>query len=295
MIRRTDAYKHLYRKCGEASLTVEASLVLPIFLYFMIAFLYFIQIFTVQEKLQSTITKMGLNLSRAAYFFQDFPDINEALSIDKTIFSGELDLGISDIADSIISGSSLKLYAKKYLDNNWVNRSVKGGFDGIDFSYSSISNEEGCIDIVVKYKVKIPIKIFTLKDMTMLQRVRVRTWTGYQIEPVYGAEKVDGKTYVYITETGYVYHKSMECSHLKLSIKEVNGIPVFLRNNNGAKYHRCEECCKGKLDPDTVYYITSFGNRYHRMKTCSGLKRSIKKIPVSEVGSRKPCSRCYKR
>lgn len=288
-------YKHLYRKSKEASLTVEAALVMPIFLFFMLAFLYFIQIFTMQEKIQSAITEMGLNLSRTAYFYKDFPDISEALDFDKTIFGTEFDLGLNDITDKIMSGCSLKLYAKKYLDKDWVNKScIKDGYEGIDFFYSSILNEENCIDIVLKYRVSIPVKIFVLGDMTMLQRVRLRAWTGYMVGAVYKKEKDSGETIVYVTETGSVYHKSRDCTHLKLSIKAVNGIPDSLRNHSGAKYKRCEECCKGKPESYAMYYITSYGTRYHESKNCPGLKRSIREIPLSEVADRKPCSRCGK-
>lgn len=296
MLRKgMSAFKKRYMQYKEASLTVEAALVMPIFLCFMIAFLYFIQLFTIQEQIQSSITKMGLNLSKAAYFYKDFPDINEALSFDKTIFGKEIDIGLSDITDKIMSGCSLKLYAKKYLDNDRINHScIKDGFDGIDFFYSSLNNDSDCIDIVLKYKVRIPIKIFMLGDMNMIQRVRLRAWTGYEVAAAYGTESLSNETMVYVTETGTVYHKTRECSHIKLSISAVSGIPSTLRNDSGAKYKRCEECCKGELDENATYYITNYGTRFHKSRTCSGLKRSIKEIPLSQVGSKKPCSRCCK-
>jgi hypothetical protein len=279
----------------DASLTVEAALVMPIFLFSIFTFLYIIQIFTMQERIQSAITKMGLNLAKTAYFYQDFPDITEAVNFDKSVFGNDIDLGIDDLTDQIMSGCTLKLFAKKYLDNDWINHTcIFGGFDGIDFFQSKISNDEGYIDIVLIYKVRIPIRILALSDMTMIQRVKLRTWTGYQVDPGYTTGENRDGTIVYITETGQVYHKSKECSHLKLSISAVTGIPDSLRNNNGAKYKKCEECSKGKLNPYATYYITSYGTRYHTTRTCSGLKRSIREISISEVGSRRPCSRCCK-
>lgn len=288
------ASKSIKTKCREASLTVEASLVMPIFLYFMIAFLYFIQMFTIQEKIQSAITQMGLRLSKTAYFYKDFPDIGEALNFDKTIFGNEIDLGLSDITDKIMSGGSLKLYAKKYLDKDWVKHScIQGGFDGIDFYASSLNNEDDCIDIVLKYKINIPVKIFIFGDMNMIQRVRVRAWTGYEVPAVYSSESDNDGTIVYITPTGSVYHKTKDCSHIKLSISAVQGIPRNLRNVNGEKYKKCEECCKGKENEIAVYYITTDGTHYHSSRSCSALKRTVKEIPISEVGSRTPCKRCY--
>jgi hypothetical protein len=284
--------KFLYQK---ASLTVEASLVMPIFLYLMIAFLYFMQIFTIQEQIQSTITKMGLGLSKSAYFYKDFPDINEAVSFDKSILDSEYVSGINEMTDKIISGYSLKLFAKQYLDKDFINQScVKNGFDGIDFSYSSIANEDDVIDIIVKYQICIPVRIINLGDMSMLQRVRLRAWTGYEVVAAYEIGEDSDEEMVYVTDTGTVYHKSKDCSHIKLSVTSVVGIPIGLRNANGAKYSRCEECCSGEEGENATYYITSYGTRYHADRNCSGIKRSVHEIPISEVGNRTPCSRCGK-
>lgn len=279
----------------KASLTVEAALVMPIFLYFMLAFLYFIQIFTVQEQMQTAITKMGLEWSKTAYFYKDFPDLNEAISFDKTIFGNELGSAIDEMTDKVISGTSVKLYAARYLDRGWVKNScIKGGFEGIDFSYSSITKDDNFIDIVLSYRVTIPIKIFIVGDMRMLQRVRLRTWTGYEVAAVYKTSEGSSDTIVYITSTGTVYHKSKDCSHIKLSIVAVQGIPDDLRNDSGSKYYRCEKCCTGEEGESATYYITSYGTRYHADRACSKIKRSVQEIPFSQIGSRKPCSRCGK-
>ena len=290
-----DILKNESFRCQKASLTVEAALVMPLFLYFMIAFLYFIQIFTVQEQIQAAITRMGLNWSKATYFYKDFPDLSEALSFDKTVFGNEMDNVIDDITDQVISGSSLKLYAMGYLDKEFVNKScIQDGFNGIDFFYSSVINQEDCIDIVLKYRVSIPIEIFSLGDMNILQRIRVRSWTGYEVKETYTTEEATDTTMVYITATGTVYHKSQSCSHIKLSVIAVQGIPVELRNESGSKYTSCDKCCTGKEGDNMTYYITSYGTKYHLDRNCSRIKRSVQEIPVSEAGDRKPCTRCYK-
>ena len=283
------------RKTYSGALTVEAALVTPIFLYFMIAFLYFIQIFTIQEQLQASATKMGLDLSKAAYFYQDFPDLSEVMSFDKSLLPEGLNSMITDESDKFISESSLFLYARRYMDKDCFNRScIKGGFNGINFSYSSILNDENIVDIILRYKVNLPIKIIHIGDMNMLQRVRLRAWTGFSVAPLYGTNQPGDEEMVYITETGTVYHKTSECSHIKLSIREVTGVPSDLRNVNGAKYYPCETCCKSGGVDGGIFYITSDGTRYHTSRGCSGLKRTIKKVPISQVGTRSPCTRCGK-
>ena len=46
-----------------------------------------------------------------------------------------------------------------------------------------------------------------------------------------------------------------------------------------------------KQKQDTVF-ITDQGNRFHYDLNCSGIKRTIYMIRLSEVGNRKQCSRC---
>jgi len=280
----------------EASLTVEAALVLPVFLYMMIAFLYFLQIFTVQEMIQTSITKMGLNLAKTAYILKEFPSIADAQSFDLSIFGEDYDVNLKELADNIASGTVLKLYSKKYLDTNQINNScIKNGYDGISFSGSSLLNNEEYIDIIVSYQIKIPVQIFNIGEMSMLQRVRLRSWTGNELEPAYQTveDQDNQEETVFIAETGSVYHKSASCSHIKLSVTSVQGIPTGLTNENGAKYYPCESCCSGKLDSLGTYYITSDGTRYHTKRDCSRIKRSVTEIPISEIGTRTPCKRCY--
>jgi hypothetical protein len=210
-------------KYQKASLTVEATLVLPVFLYFMLAFLYFIQIFILQEQIQSAITKMGLNLSKASYVFEDFPSADDIPSFDFTVFDQSFDFSLENLADSTVSSNLLKIYAKKYLDTDRINNSViKSGFDGIRFDGSGLFSGEDYIDIIVSYQVVIPIKIFLLKDIPLVQRVRLHKWTGYDVPAVYQQEEVEKDTdketndiTVYVTATGSVYHKDRNCSHIK--------------------------------------------------------------------------------
>ena len=97
---------------------------------------------------------------------------------------------------------------------------------------------------------------------------------------------------VYVTVSGSVYHKKLNCSHLNLSVTKVSGGNVSSRRNeNGEKYHACESCSRGQAPGSTVY-ITKSGNRYHNDKNCSGLKRSVRLVKESEAGNLHACKRC---
>lgn len=293
--RRTLWTKEAYIS-SKASLTVEAALAMPLFLFALLTFLYFIQLFTLQEIIQSTITKMSLNMAKTAYVYEDFAGMEEALNFDETILGTEIEIGLGDFAKSHVDQTILKLYAKQYLDVDRINHScIRDGFGGISFRDSEILNEDASIDIVVRYQVFFPIKLFSFPDMEMLQRVRVRAWTGYEVAAAYSLEEEDGKAeMVYITETGRVYHQSATCSHIRLSVSAIAGLPTTQRNENGGKYYPCEKCCDGELNPYGTYFITSDGTRYHTKRDCSKIKRNVKEVPLSEVGNRPACKRCGK-
>ena len=81
----------------------------------------------------------------------------------------------------------VKLYMNKYLrtdsqkdiDKRLKSLNVVGGLSGMDFSGSSFfEDENNDIDIVVKYKISLPVPFEILPDMTMVQRASSRAWLG---------------------------------------------------------------------------------------------------------------------
>lgn len=289
------------------SLTIEAALVLPVFTLFLVVFLYFIQIFILQGYIQRVLTKTGLSLAKTAYVYDDLKSIieNYESEIIKnglgfiipniTRIDEELEIGLTDAVNSIAEGTLVKAFVKKELDTDWINLScIQDGYDGISFYYTRVLDEDDCIDIVARYRIRIPIRIFGISDIKTHQRVRLRGWTGHRVPPKYTVveEGETDETIVFITPTGSVYHKRADCSYIRLTIKEISGIPSTERNKNGAIYYPCEECCKGELPNTTSYYITDYGVRYHIQKNCSGLKRTVREVPLSEVSDRPACHRC---
>ena len=97
---------------------------------------------------------------------------------------------------------------------------------------------------------------------------------------------------VYITEEKVVYHQSLDCPSLNLVITSCLFSDVSQkRNTAGGKYYPCEKCAKGAR-PDTVF-IAKIGDRYHYRRDCSGLKRTITQITLSEARkTRRVCKRC---
>ena len=116
------------------------------------------------------------------------------------------------------------------------------------------------------------------------ERIRIKAWTGYHVKDAI-------EEMVYVTSNGVVFHRNYNCTHLQLSINYVEYEQVeLLRNQFGAKYHRCERCVTGT----TLFgvYITKSGNRYHQSLSCSGLKRTIQRIDRNQRPWLHECTRC---
>lgn len=133
--------------------------------------------------------------------------------------------------------------------------------------------------------------IIPLPKIRMYNVVKVHAWTGAEHKSG-GSGEESTEVMVYVTESGQVYHKKIDCTYLNLSVTQVSGKSVAnLRNDYGEKYRACETCSRYEKPSGTVY-ITEKGNRYHNQKDCSGLKRSVRLVKESDLEGMRSCSRC---
>lgn len=293
------------------SITVEAALVMPIFMFALIAFLYFFQLFTLQEQIQESITRVSKQASQYGYVYRylqeaskDKKEDNEAskekdASKEKEVSKEKDTSKAKKVVQGFIDGTLFRTKFLEDMGDNTNDTCIMGGINGISFLESSFMKQEDNIEIVAIYEVKIPVLFFQLRPFTVVQRVHSRAFVGESLVEEGGdsnEEKDDEKdTYVYITKTGKVYHKNCNCTYLKVKLTSVLGKDIASkRNDSGAIYYPCESCMKGKLDPNKTYYVTKYGNRYHISSKCNKIERDVKKIKLSEVGSRGPCSKCGK-
>lgn len=268
------------RNVEKASITVEASLVLPIFFFGTVAFLYLLQILVIQNEVQKGLFITAKWASRQAYTKQMLLKEKEETDIEL------LELG------------AIKIKLIDSLSKSTLNQScVRGGVFGISIADSKILEEENDIYLKAVYVVHIPLPFFSLKNFKIVQAVHTKGFVGIsmcgQKDSIEGGSEGQ-KQIVYITDTGSVYHLSKECSHLRLSIKNVYFYEIkTLRNTNGGKYKKCERCIKKEtFQSMDCLYITENGDRYHKEFSCSGLKRTIKEVTIDTVGNRTECSRC---
>lgn len=258
--------------CIKAGMTVEASLVFPIFLFAVLNLLSVLEFIRLQSNLESALHQTGKKMAVYAHAYD-----KTGLELEKYPLSSVL-FGIT-----YVKGNVEKYVGKPYLDHTVL----KYGRKGINYTYSKIM-EDDRIDLVALYDVNGLFSYKGMRGIPLYNRFYGHVWTGYDVEQQKEAGEED--IYVFITKTGTVYHRNRNCTYLNPSVNAVYYEDLEEnRNENGAIYYACELCGEGER---TVVYITKQGNRYHTTLQCSGLKRTVYSILLSETGGRAPCSKC---
>ena len=252
--------------CIKGSMAIEAAVILPFLTCLFVFFLFFFRMIQVQLYVGQAVEKTGRKL--AVYAEKE----NESKSAESEI---------------LYLWKAKTIFLSELSERNLLERYVKGGSPGVTFFESQFGGNE--IELVARYEMEFPIHLFIKRPFLVRYQTRYRKWTGW--DGFLWDEA--GDIWVYIAETGKVYHKTPSCTYLNLTIKSVSEKTVSeYRNEDGAKYRSCELCSKTENIFGKVY-ITSYGDCYHKSLKCSGMKRTIEMRRLSEVEEMGACSKCW--
>lgn len=243
-------------------MALEGSLVLPIFLFFIMTVLLSLEAVRFQSDLQEAMHQSGNQYVFAGYLvkYADQPPI--------------------DIESRV----------KEYLGNQlYPYLCVSGGRDGVRIQETSAIREDGSVVFTAEYQIKPFIDWLPIGKIVIKDRFLSHAFIGYTGLEEQGQDK-QPEPYVYVTKTGSKYHMSYECTYLRVQVKTAEYESLSsLRNHGGEKYYACARCRPLK---GGIVYITDDGNRYHGQSDCSSLKREVYMIPLSEAGNYSACSKC---
>ena len=262
-------------RAKKGSMTLEASFVLPFFLFAIINILSAVNIIGAQSRINAALHQIGNKMAFAGYAYEH--------SIGSTL------------PDSLAGVALTEVYARgqivKYVGSSYLEQScIVNGAGGLSMAGSSVMDKGDIIDLKVSYQVKPLIAVMGFKQFSITQRYYGKAWTGYDVTQ-WVSDTSQEDPMVYITETGTVYHLDRNCVYLNPSIEIINADSVeSRRNQDGGKYYPCERC--GTKIGGKEIYITSQGDKYHTQLNCSGLKRTIYTVPLSQTGGRGRCSKC---
>lgn len=237
-----------------ASITVEAALVLPIFLFAALSLLYINTLLLYEEEVRWALERTGREVA------VEYAVVKKKEILNPVFFQVRM------------------------------NQYVSGDLN-VSMLRSQFDEETQEICLAAEYSINAPFPMISGKVFSFDSRMRTRAFTGVESR----AEKdTDGSEIVYVTRTGQVYHSSLSCTYLKLSISQVKyGDLEHLRNESGGKYYPCEGCLgKGNLDRLTPVFICNYGDRFHSMRGCKKISRSIREITLPQAGNLLPCSKC---
>ena len=288
----------------EGSMTIEAALVLPIFIFFMAEILSIYDMVRLQSSMIAALHETGSTISEYAFYAEYGLDELSEIGGDGAEGSMQTDGGDgSNVIQGSLGGKAASFaisetYVRgsvvKYLGEDWLNHTcLAWGSSGISYLESSVLNSNGVVEIVADYRIKPFLAMFGLKSLPAQSRYYGHAWTGYVLgdDTDTAADAEENEETVYVTPTGTVYHKDHNCTYLKPSIRTIDaGMLDTQRSGDGSKYYPCERC---RPSAAGTVVITKEGNRYHSSASCTAIERNAESVPISEAQkTRRACSKC---
>lgn len=190
---------------NRGSYTIEAALTLTIFTICVMAIISVISIIKVEGEVQDALNETALELSQYTYTYGKFvkvdrdgssvydamkslgeatatEDWGEALpNLVLSIARDGSKKAAGNMAGAALSQSLVKGNFSRENVNQWlVSQGVVGGYEGLDFSSSSLLCDGKTIDVSVVYQLK--IQAYGLFDKTLTLRQRAKTYALLPVE-----------------------------------------------------------------------------------------------------------------
>lgn len=265
-----------------ASMTLEAALVLPLFLFFMLGILSVFDMVLLQSCVSAALLRAGREAAEYAWYTRYA--LEESESGDEA-GSGSFPARAAAAGLSLawISGRTEELVRKE----GPAGALLSGG---ISLLGSEFMTEDGEIYLTASYKAAPSFGLPGIPALSLQSTYAGHAWTGYRLSERAEGQKEDDE-HVYITDRGSVYHRDRNCTYLRPSVRSVQGAMVSgERSLGGAVYHPCEYCHPSAAG---CVFITSYGNRYHSSASCSAIHRNVREVPLKSVeGRMRSCSKC---
>ena len=243
---------------SKGSMSVEAAFSVSIFFLAVISLANLLEIMSIQTEMKNALHMVAKEYAAEAYMYP------------------------------LVSTEKIEKDIVEYIGKERLDKSlILHGSAGLDASESRREWNTTIVEMILKYRIEIPITLFRVRTPWQMLKIRVKGWTGYE----FSMPDFEENQMVYVTDYGMVYHKNKNCTYLDLSVKSVDGNVVGdLRSQNGSKYKSCILC--GSWEKQEWVYITDYGERYHTSLECSGLKRNVYIVPLSNVRGLGGCSKC---
>ena len=172
------------------SVTVEAALVLPLFIFFSFMLFSVFDMISTYCRFQSALTETAAEAAVLLYAKEDsMPDKEESFLLAETFIREEITRKTAKtLGGSVVEWDAL----------------------GLHLFRSDMADESGNVRLILTYVVKPWFSIGGVGRMTMANHVTVHAWTGYE-KPEEKEESDEEEQMVYVTKTGNAYHLFRDC------------------------------------------------------------------------------------
>ena len=246
----------------KGNMALEASIVLPVFLFFFITVLLALEAVRVQSNMREALHQTG---NEIAFTRKDY---NEGREVQ------------GDAAEGIAA----------YMNKQQIPYlCVAGGAKGIEVQDLSSVETNGLIRLKVCYGLKPFVHWIPIGKVLLEDEFYSHAWIGFSGNEQIAQQPLE-EVCVYVTRTGKKYHLSWDCTYLRVPVRMISSEEVKgIRNSAGGKYDPCERC--HPKDGGAVF-LSEDGSRYHGKADCSSLKRTVYTIPLGKAKGYTPCSIC---
>lgn len=271
-----------------ASITVEAALVMPLFILAVVSLIQILIFMNVQLKIQSALYHQSMKVAGYSFLAESVEEClpDELMNGDYKAAVSIVENGITEVLVKYMVEEEL---GDKFFQTPWVD----GGKNGIDVIFS-LNPAQRDIDVTLRYELRLMYNIFGIDNIPVIARTRISRWSGTtRIERK--NEENENTDCVYITKSGTVYHTYKDCTYLSVKLTRVKYQEIdSKRNASGGKYYPCSVCCKNKGSLDYVF-ISKYGESYHSDNKCKTIYHNILEVSAEDVKDRSLCSKCRDR
>lgn len=261
------------------SMTVEASLVLPLFLFAMVIMTMPCSMMNRQRQVQAVVESVCEELCQAAYVGYELKEKKTEMKLPEEGLELEFE------ADGL-EGAAMMAYAQAQVRRKLGETRVRK----LSLAKSEFMEDGETVNLVASYEMALPFPVFRLSAVPMTSKSCRRAWIGKDGGWLESGTGEDDDEIVYVGKNSARYHESRTCHYLYNQLTGVARAEVdSLRNADGKKYHPCAVCGGGT---GGQVFIMQSGTSYHSSSSCTAIIAYVKAVRKSEVAHLGACSYC---
>ena len=274
---------------SRGSITLEAAIALPLFLFSLLTIIYIINIMYLQISLQMSLEETARNISKKAYISSEFYALTteQQANVSDSDSSILENMGASIISIPYIKSCFLSDNTREMLDNSCI----ENGSSGLSFLSTSVDMANNIMDIIVTYKVGIPFMPVDIFSFRLANRCYMKIYMGKDMEK----EQTESSFYVYFTSYGKVYHTNKYCQYLLNYSKAIRYRDSLLQYQlNPCKLCSSTTTTEKLYEANPIIYLTLSESIYHVTLDCQSFTKDIFRIKKTNIDEDELCEKCLK-